>query len=432
VVSAARLMWPEPATVEVHGAGQRPVPAGDIDGHSDGGLGRSLGQSRRQGRRLEFLLVPSAANPKLVLPATPYAAAAAAAGAATAAGAARAAARTAALVLGLRSGVAARVLRDRLVVDLPEGGPAIDEHLGQIVGREVVVGFRMGPPRANRKPVLQLVTPLGALVGYAKLGVNALTDSLVTAEACALTRLGDAHLAGVQIPSLLYSGTWQGHPLVVQSALPVGRLGRAPGVGRTASAMAAVAGAEGVSRLALAELPWWQRTSATVADLPASDAAARLAGIGQHLATRSEQVVLAGSWHGDWNPGNCASGPDQVLVWDWERYESGVPVGFDALHLSLQSAIGSGVDPLAAAGRLVSDAPELLAPFGIESRARLVATLYLFGLGARYLHDDQAAAGAAVGRLETWLLPTLEEVCDGPPAGSCAHRPAVLLAEGES
>jgi len=375
--------------------------------------------------------VPSAANPKLVVPATPYAAASAVVSAATAATSTRAATRTAAVALGLRCGVAGHLMRDRLVVQVPEGGAAIDTHLGQVAGREVLVGFRVGPARANRKPVLQMVTGRGVLVGYAKLGVNTLTDSLVAAEATALTRLANVHLAGVRIPALLDASTWQGHQLVVQAALPVGRLGRPPAPAQTAAAMLAVAGAEGLSKVAVGALPWWTRTTAIVAALPASDSAGRLSQIAHALAGRGDEVVQCGAWHGDWNPGNCAAGPGEVLVWDWERYETGVPVGFDALHLSLQSRIGTGVDPLAAAGRLVADAPQLLAPFGVGTQARLVATLYLFGLGARYLHDDQAGAGAAVGRLDTWLLPTLEQLCATTAAGSARGRHASRLAEKE-
>ena len=353
VLAAARLMWPAPASVLVEGPG-------------------AVGTTG-PGRRLEFLLVPSAANPRLVVPAGPPAASARVASSATAPGSVRAGARTAALALGLRSGAAARMLRDRLVVDLPEGAAALDAHLGDVVGRQVLVGFRVGPPRANRKPVLQLVTPHGELVGYAKLGVNALTDMLVAAESAALTRLGHADLGEVRIPALLHSGTWQGHPLVVQSALPVRRGGRGRAAAeRTTRAMISVASAGGLSRRVVAELPWWQRTAEVVAALPDTDAGHRLAEVGRSLHAYAEHVVMtAGSWHGDWNPGNCAVLADEVLVWDWERFESGVPVGFDALHLSLHGAIGAGVDPLAAAGRLISDAPALLAPFEVGPDARL-------------------------------------------------------------
>ncbi len=402
VLSAARQMWPAPATVSLGTPAS--LPAG----------------SRRQ----EFVLVPSAANPKLVVPVGPHAAAAAVVRSATAPGSMRAAARTALMSLGLRSGAAPLLLRDRLVVDLPDGAPALDDRLGDLLGREVLVGMRVGPPRANRKPVLQVVTPSGELVAYAKLGVNDLTDTLVAAEGQALTRLAAAELGDVRIPVLLHLGTWGTHALLVQSALPVRRSRRGDAVAaRTNAAIASVARAEGVTQTALGDLPWWRRTTDAVAALAPSESADALAEIGRHLEQSADRVLAAGCWHGDWNPGNCAVLPGVVLVWDWERYESGVPVGFDVLHLRLQTALGAGVDPLAAARQLLTDAAALLAPFELLAQdASLVAMLYLWGLGCRYLQDDQAGAGAAVGRLQTWLLPTLAQACATTGAGAPMAR----------
>ena len=391
VLDAARLIWPAPATVTL-GRPDGPAPAG----------------------RREFVLVPSAADPRLVVPLRPRAAAATVARSHTAPGSAKAAARTAAMSLAFASGGGGVLLRDRLVVDVPDGAPALDDHLSVLLGRPVVIGLRVGPPRANRKPVLQVVTPTGELVAYAKLGVNTLTDELVANEADALIRLGSAILGQVRVPEVLHSGTWQGHQLLVQAALPVRRSNLPDAAARTTAAMVSVARADRSPAMPVRDLPWWERTQQVVRELADGDNATALAAVGDSLAAWADQVVPSGGWHGDWNPGNCAVLPDSVLVWDWERYETGVPAGFDALHLNLQGAIGLGVDLRAAAGRLIADAPRLLAPFGVNSvdapaDAELVAMLYLWGLGARYAKDDQAAAGAAVGRLETWLLPVLSQ-----------------------
>ncbi|HEY5032196.1 MAG TPA: hypothetical protein VIJ54_06960, partial [Actinomycetes bacterium] len=187
----------------------------------------------------------------------------------------------------------------------------------------------------------------------------------------------------------------------------------------------------------LADLPWWERTHDVVRRLPVAGPAAELASAGDLLTAFASRRLPAGAWHGDWNPGNCAVVRDRVLVWDWERYETGVPAGFDALHLCLQSAIGSGADPSAAAGRMMAEAAELLAPFGVAPvDARLVGMLYLWGLGARYAKDDQVAAGAAVGRLETWLLPILHEALSAESAASAqpaaaSARPAAASAAAD-
>src|SRR5699024_6211437 len=80
----------------------------------------------------------------------------------------------------------------------------------------------VGPPRANRKPVLLLLTPGGRAIGYAKVAINDLTSRLVRAEAEALRHLDNTRLRNVTVPRLLHEGEWNGHPLLVQEALPVG------------------------------------------------------------------------------------------------------------------------------------------------------------------------------------------------------------------
>ena len=87
-----------------------------------------------------------------------------------------------------------------------------------------------------------------------------------------------------------------------------------------------------------------------------------------HRAGRRHALTF-GAWHGDWAPWNMASTERGLLVWDWERFTSGVPLGFDALHYRLQSRPGAGHrDPLTAAPP-PRGAPALLAPFGISAEA---------------------------------------------------------------
>ena len=42
---------------------------------------------------------------------------------------------------------------------------------------------------------------------------------------------------------------------------------------------------------------------------------------------------------------------DEVLLWDWEHYEEGVPVGFDALHFRGQQLRNAERKPSTAARR---------------------------------------------------------------------------------
>jgi hypothetical protein len=99
---------------------------------------------------------------------------------------------------------------------------------------------------------------------------------------------------------------------------------------------------------------------------------------------------------------------DTLLVWDWERFADDVPLGFDAVHYDFQSAVvRQGADPAVAVTETVERAAELLTPFGVTAAARLTALLYLTDIATRYLQDEQAEAGARLGKLGQWLLPVL-------------------------
>jgi len=156
--------------------------------------------------------------------------------------------------------------------------------------------------------------------------------------------------------------------------------------------------------------PYWQDLQARLLAVPRRELANPLLQALDRLQPVAAGATLAfGTWHGDWTPWNMTMLRDRVLVWDWERFSTGVPVGFDAAHYSMQAAIvRGGVDAEAAADAVVTNAAGILAPLGVDpAAAGLVASLYLIEIAARYLHDGQAEAGNRLGQLGTWLLPAL-------------------------
>ena len=254
----------------------------------------------------------------------------------------------------------------------------------------------LSPARANRKPVLQLLTPQGQPVGFAKIGTNPLTRTLVHAEREALTKLGQAGLREVLVLSAL--PVWQRRCPVTEAQL--------------AAAMNSVASVGGLRREPLAASPYWRQLTGRLAAADESTARDRLLSALDVLSARAGDAPLVlGSWHGDWSPWNMASTHSGLLVWDWERFTDGVPLGFDALHYSLQKDVVPGrMDPRDAAVGCIKDAPELLAPFEIGGgEARLTCILYLADLATRYLADRQAQAGARRGAAGAWLIPAITD-----------------------
>jgi len=349
-------------------------------------------------------LLPSADRPRLIVPERPRRAAATLAGALRERGSLTARLRTRALRMGFASGLAG--FGPGSWVAVPEGG--IDDELARQFGEPVTVAVHLGPPRANRKPVLAIARPDGSLLGFAKLGINSLSDALVRNETEALRRLATAALPGVVVPELLHSGTYGAHPLLVQSALPVAK-SRPATADELRAAQVEVARAFGTTTTHLADATYLDALRARAVELPMLTE--RLMSVIDDLRhVHAELEVEFGCWHGDWRPVNVAALAGRTLVWDWERFTTDVPLGYDALHQSLAQATRSGTPPDQLPVALTKQAPQLLQPFGVAAGSVPVLTrLYLVELAVRYLGDDQAGAGARLGRIDEWLLPHLEK-----------------------
>lgn len=398
------LLWPPPAVVTV-------TPDGWAHGGSErhGGLLRNGGLpgDRAQAGGGEFLIVPGLHGPRLLVPRGLQGTAAVRHWRPPRSVAARLG--VGALRLSMACGLGGALLPGRVRVGTPAGADTIETYLAGALSREVGLSMLLGPLRANRKPVLQLLDRHGP-AGFAKVGVNELTCRLVRAEHDSLVRLGRAGLAGITIPRVLHYGRWRGLDVLVLSTLPAWRPGHRVPAARLTAAMTEVARVAGVRHETLSGSGYLGRL---MLRLNGSGS-----GPGQTALWRALAAVTAeagadmlgfGCWHGDWSPWNMSGTSRGLLVWDWERFTQDVPLGFDALHYGLQTdVVARRVDPRTAAIGCVERAAGLLAPFGVAPRqALLTAVLYLADLAVRYLADRQADAGARLGDPGAWLIPAV-------------------------
>jgi hypothetical protein len=391
------VLWPEPARIERHGRG---VPAAGLP---PGRAGRASGQT-------EFLILPNEAKAVLLLPRRPRRAAAAALRHYKASAVGRQRLRFRGLALGAQVGLA-DLLPQRVTIAGSGEGPDADvlSYLRKILDQDVVVSLRIGSPRANRKPVLELLSPDGGVLGFAKVGITDLTRELVRAEASALGVLEAAGLTRLEAPRLLHHGQWREHEVLVQA--PLTGSGRAVTPAALTSAMAELATAAGVTIEPVGQSGYWRGLRSRLETCGDREPAEALLRIMADMQATAEATSLAfGSWHGDWTPWNMAFSGGRVLVWDWERFESGVPIGYDALHYQLQGAVerSNGAGAQAAAEAALFTAPMRLGSLGVRpASAVFVAALYLLEIATRYTCDGAAKAGARLGDLSTWLLPPL-------------------------
>jgi hypothetical protein len=361
-----------------------------------------------------LVALPSLGRPRMLVPAGPPRVAAAAVRSLAADRSVGGRVRREGVATALRLGAGRALLARGRVLTV--GASGVDEHLSRVLGRQVVTAMLVGAPRANRKPVLALLGTAGQVVGFAKVGSTPLTRGLVGREADALASLAERDLADLRVPRLLHRGRWNGLDLAVQSPLDTARA-TPPRPALLHRALAAVASSSSGARpgSVLGELAAWRATVGRLAAHAdaASDhdvVAAQLHRYARRLEGRAAgQVLASGAWHGDLTPWNIGVADGRLLVWDWERYEDGVPVGFDALHHELAVLTqGQGLDHEVAARRVLEGAGPLTAPLGVPlDTAGTVALAYLITLGARYLVDGQRAAGHRSGQLERWLVPLL-------------------------
>jgi hypothetical protein len=392
------LLWPAPAVVTVDGSAGDPSygpwsPGGNQA--NDGGT--------------DFALIPGARRPPLLVPVGHRAAAAAVRHySGRSSRTARMGAK--ALSLYLASGLGRNLLRARVRVTAPPGTGTIETYLASVLSEGLQVSMYLGPARANRKPVLELLTPAGEPVAFAKIGVNPLTCNLVRAERGALDRLSHCALTQVTVPKVLHHDQWRDLEVLVISAESTWRRRQPLSAAQLAAAMYEVASIGGLRSEPLRGSAYLRRLRDQLA---MADEGPERAALGSALdlleAGAKDTCLTFGAWHGDWSPWNMASTGRGLLVWDWERFAVCVPLGFDVLHHWLQTRLArSRSDPRAAAQDCTRNAAQLLAPFGVNPfQARLTGIAYLAELAIRYLVDRQAEMGARNGDPGTWLIPTM-------------------------
>jgi hypothetical protein len=297
-------------------------------------------------------------------------------------------------VSALLRGRAYAPFQDRIIVK--ERAGSLQNYLGDVFGEPVDLSLGLGTARANRKPVLQAFDARGRSLAFVKIGVTPHTDELARAEAAGLRRLGEAELPQLfEVPRLLHLGRWEGRSVVAMTSLQTSfrqRPSRQYAV--PVEAMTQLHGAFAESPRPLHELPLWQKMLETQAALRS---AVPREGLGEALDvlrnTDVERPVPVGAWHGDWTPWNMSRRRGRLQLWDWERFETGVPLGLDRCHYAVNAvcrrdgvALASVMRGLELAG--ISNDP--------SSEDHAVGATYLAVIASRYLAGAELELGDAI------------------------------------
>lgn len=326
------------------------------------------------------------------------------------------------LALGLRTGLAQPLLREKIDIGVAQGTAPeqlaqdlLGEHLRQLFSRDrIVVAISCAGP--FRKPVLQVFAADGVPLGYVKVGWNDWAREAVGREAAALQACAK-HPIGLGVPEFLGLSSWRGLELLISGPLPRG----VRGLGR-GSGLPDVSVLRSISELApgftgeLAASPWWQSVRARI-QAGVEDPAAR--SVLELAADRIEQAhgrvpLTFGAWHGDLVPWNLARLGSRLYAWDWEGSTPDVPLGFDAVHFYYSVAFIPQGRPLAEAASIAaSRAAAALRALGVPEQAhRLVALLHLVELAIRH-EQARRSTGDVNGRFYPAVLGVIEQALPG-------------------
>jgi hypothetical protein len=369
-------------------------------------LHRSRGSGRSPGEDVaELAVLPNAAAPRLLVPVGNPVAAARAMLRFSAALSTRDTVKRLG-VSGLLRARADAAFPDRITVT--ERAGSLRRHLGEVFGESVDFSLGLGTARANRKPVLQVFDARGRSIAFVKIGGTEVTEALVRAEAASLGRLAEADLPDeLEVPRLLHLGPWEGATVLAMTALDTSFLQRPRRQFDVPQAeMDRFHAAFAEEARPPVESPWWDQMVTAQQSLGSSEVRDRLGDALERLRLAvTDRPLPLGGWHGDWTPWNMSRRRGRLQLWDWERFETGVPRGLDRCHYGVNAVTRRDGTDVAAVMRGLELAGVTDDPGGED---HLVGATYLAAITCRYLVGAEGDLGETISERSLVMLDALE------------------------
>lgn len=293
------------------------------------------------------------------------------------------------------------------------GDGSITGYLEDVLGERVSVSLSIGPARANRKPVLQVFDSKGRSLAFVKVGDTATASSHVSREAKNLALLSTKDFSTLELPAVISFGSWRSMTVLVMSALNTVPAARGFRFGRLRErALLELNEAFPHGDSPLGQTPLWVGLRTQYVQLTDDSLRLRFGECLNRLETAfPDQMLRVGAWHGDFTPWNMARRRGKLQLWDWERFDEGVPVGLDQLHYPLNLHLRRAGTTLAAILEgLEPGAPGFRTPHGQTRRTHAVLGAYLAAISLRYLLGAQGEGGDAISTKSKLMLEALELV----------------------
>ena len=314
---------------------------------------------------------------------------------------------------GGRAGLSARPWPASCSVTGSGGADPLLDALASSIGEApIALAAAVRRPGPFRKPVLQVVTPDGRVVAYAKVAWNDVTGTNIRAEhagsSCSRppTRRRPAPRPRSRSSSTEGFPCWS--PIPCRSACALrGVRGRARCARLARGGCAAVARGNWVRSDRRSPAPPIRRGTGASSARPRCD----------RRAARRDRAPIRrpalGVWHGDWSPWNLGWVGEQLWAWDWEYCRADVPVGLDLPHFTFQQRfIGDQVPVQDAFAAARSACAAALSALGYAAAARSVLhAVHVAEVSLRYL-EAEAAGVTANPRFLAGAVPALRAAAD--------------------
>jgi hypothetical protein len=297
----------------------------------------------------------------------------------------------------------------RLSVLAADGVPHLLKVLRQAFPDVDDVAVRLGRPRYNRPWVLLPTTASGEVVAFVKVAEGQARKPLER-EYRNLATIEAADIPGLHAPTPL--AYWTSGPLDLLAMEPLVTSQRQAPRPVPVGLMRSLAGLDGVQRAPIRSLAHVANMRERAAQVEEWSRQGWLASALARVCTELGDVELPlGVWHGDWVPWNMAPGDGELLMWDWEHMEAGVPCGWDHVHYLAQDArFRVGVDEVAENGWVREAFGALQLDWGLDARqSRAVLLLYLIEVNLRYI-ADRAQDPRGVRERSGWSRPLIESL----------------------
>jgi hypothetical protein len=292
----------------------------------------------------------------------------------------------------------------------PAPGELPTDYFRRVLGRpDTALAISFGPPRPNRKPVAQVLTLDGHVLGFAKIGWNPPTRDLLRNEASALRRWSRRGPQTFRVPALVHHAEWfDGRDVLVTAPVPMSadqevRAGRLPSL----EVIREIAATGGTGLMPLRETPWWRSVLRRLepADAPVATVIRWMGEL------HGRRLIHHGSWHGDLAQQNMSTVGGRLHIWDWERAADGAPLGLDPIHFHFQHALRGRHDVARASRAAARRATPTLRALGVPreddallSACHLADILLRFEEGRHHGADVRPGmTQALLGELRRWV-----------------------------